>query len=158
MLGADLTVWVWALVLLGGIALVFLILRHGRRRTGRLMPEALFVVSVDADQVEIVDPAGVRRSVAWRVLERLVIRTTDTGPLLPDVFWELESADGPILQFPGGATGENDFLLAAQTHLHGFRNDQVIAAMSSTSNREFVVWERDRDRLHGSTDQVAANN
>lgn len=91
MLGADLKVWAWALVLLGGIALVFLILHRGRRRTGRLMPEALFAVSADADQVHVVDPDveelwaedAERR---WREIESGAVATIPWEEVRPKLF------------------------------------------------------------------------
>jgi endogenous inhibitor of DNA gyrase (YacG/DUF329 family) len=63
---------------------------------------------------------------------------------VPDVFWEVQPIEDASFIFPGGATGEAEFLAEAQARLPGFKNDQVIAAMRSTSNDEFVVWERDR--------------
>ena len=36
-------------------------------------------------------------------------------------------------------------LQMAQAHLRGFRNDRMAAAMTSTANREFVIWEHDRN-------------
>ncbi|HEU4886298.1 MAG TPA: hypothetical protein VFV49_00320 [Thermoanaerobaculia bacterium] len=109
-----------------------------------MIPESLFAVTADATHVGVVDPTGQARRTSWSLVERLLIRTTDEGPFLPDVFWEIEPVEEPSLVFPGGATGEAEFLRTAQARLPGFNNDQVIAAMASTSNQEFVVWERDR--------------
>lgn len=131
----------WATVVVVGLLAVVLLLRRGRRSTV-LIPESLFVVEANATHVVVLDPAGRKRETEWSVIERVVIRTTDGGPLLPDVFWKIEPLEQPLFDFPGGATGESEFLRAAQIHLPRFDDDQVIAAMGSTSNREFVVWQR----------------
>jgi hypothetical protein len=133
---------IWAAVILGGLVVAVMILR--RKPKGTLFPESHFVVTADAGHIRVVDPAGHERSTPWSSIERLLIRTTDEGPLLPDVFWIVEPIEEQAFIFPGGATGEDEFLHTAQAHLAGFRNDQVIAAMSSTSNQEFLVWEHDR--------------
>ena len=109
-----------------------------------MIPESLFVVEADATHLRVVEPNGGERSIAWALVERVLIRTTDEGPFLPDVFWEVEPFEERSVVFPGGATGEAEFLRVVQAHLPGFRNEHVTAAMCSTSNREFVVWERDR--------------
>ena len=106
------------------------------------MPESLFVVTTDAAQIALVDPAGGEHRIAWSDIARIIIRTTDEGPLLPDVFWIIEPVDGTPIVIPGGATGEDELLRVAQSVLPGFRNDQMIAAMSSTDCQDFVVWER----------------
>lgn len=137
------------LVAIAAVILLLLFMRLRRApRQAKLWPESLFVVTADVDGVRVVDPSGRERGAAWNAVERLLVRTTDAGPLLPDVFWEVQPIDEPSVIFPGGATGEADFLRLAQAHLPGFRNDQVIAAMSSTSNREFIVWEHPRDCGH----------
>lgn len=134
---------IWAAFAAVILVLVFFMLRRTPRQ-GKLLPESLFTVAADANGVRVVDPSGQERRTSWSYIERLLLRTTDAGPLVPDVFWEVQPVEEPSLVFPGGATGEAEFLRLAQAHLPGFRNDQVIAAMSSTSNREFVVWKHDR--------------
>src|ERR1044072_8096978 len=117
-----------------------MMLRRKPKRT-KLLPESSFVVTTDNSFVRVIDPSGQEWHATWSFVERLLIRTTDAGPLLPDVFCEIQPMEEPSFAFPGGATGEAEFLRQAEAHLPDFRNDQVIAAMSSTSNREFVVWE-----------------
>jgi hypothetical protein len=140
---------VWTAVILGSLIVVVMILRRKPKGT-RLLPESQFVVMADASHIRVVDPAGHERSTPWSSIERLLIRTTDQGPLLPDVFWIVEPIEEPAFIFPGGATGEDEFLRAAQAHLAGFRNDRMIDAMSSTSNQEFLVWDRDRSAPQNS--------
>lgn len=131
--------WVWAA---GAVIVAVLVLLRRKPRPAGVQPEALFVVTTDSEGVRVVDPSGQERRAAWSALERLVIRTTDTGPLLADVFWIVQPIGEPVFFFPGGATGETEFLRMAQAQLPAFDNDQVIAAMGSSENREFVAWQR----------------
>ena len=110
-----------------------------------LNPEASVHVTVDAHRVVVLYPNGREREFAWSAVQRIVILTTDEGPLLTDVFWVITPAGERPLVIPVGATGEDEFLQTAQATLPNFRNEQVIEAMTSTSNQEFVVWERGPD-------------
>lgn len=133
---------VWIVVAAGLLLLIAYILDHRKPHDTKLIPESLYVVTSDAQGMRVTDFAGASREVAWSALRRLSIRTTDSGPMLADVFWELEPLEDPPFAFPGGATGEDVFLATAQKQLAGFDNDQVIAAMGSTANARFLVWER----------------
>lgn len=130
--------WFWVAGIILAIVSAYF---YRRRRAKRLMPESLFVVSFDSAGIRVSDPSGDTRAVAWERLSRVTIRTTDEGPLRPDVFWFLhESADTPSAVFPGGATGETELLAELQKRLSRFDNEQLIQAMASTSNALFVVW------------------
>jgi hypothetical protein len=123
------------------IALFFIALLFLWPRPTRLLPQSLMIVSFDDDEIRTVYRKEVQR-IAWSAIDRIVIRTTDLGPFAPDVFWALHSGMEPPVILYGGATGEPELLAEFQRRLPGFRNDELIKAMSSTSNREFVVWER----------------
>jgi hypothetical protein len=103
-----------------------------------LHPEATYRVEWDAEEISCTWPSGERRSVAWRHLRSVRIRTTDAGPFTADVFWVLEGGDS-FCVVPQGARGE-DRLLARLQELPGFDSEAVIAAMSSTDNAEFTCW------------------
>lgn len=125
----------------------------GGSRT-RLVPESEFVVQFDADAIARVSPNGETQSVLWGDLTRVEIRTTEEGPLLPDVFWCLYTdSDSVPLVFPGGSTGEQEVLAEMQSRLPGFDDKEFINAMGSTSNATFLVWERRPYREPG--DEVA---
>jgi hypothetical protein len=104
----------------------------------------MWIIVVEEDRLRVADPRGQTSEVAWGAIERVVIRTTDLGPFAPDVFWLIDPIEEETIVIPGNATGESEMLGAMQQRLPGFRNDQLTEAMTSTSNREFVVWERDR--------------
>lgn len=112
-----------------------------RERPRRLLPESLYTVTFNDDVIEVSDPAGEIRRVRWDQITRVGIRTTDEGPFLPDVFWGIHAGgDEPVVVFPGGASGESELLTALQRTLPGFSNDELIAAMRSTSNAYFLLW------------------
>ena len=78
----------------------------------------------------------------------VALRRVRTRRLIPESTFTVTISERQLtisaaLIFPGGATGEAEAIRAFQVHLAGFRNDEVAAAMRSTANREFVVWERE---------------
>ena len=124
-----------------GVLAVFVVLFR-RARTGPLMPESLFRVSISNTDVVLTDPAGAETRLPWSAITKVCIRTTNEGPLRPDVFWELyDGSAAPRIVAPGGATGEQDLLQAISARLPGASAEAVITAMGSTSNHSFLVWE-----------------
>lgn len=104
-------------------------------------PESQFIVTFSDTQITVVAPGGEEKTVAWKALTKVGIRTTDEGPWQPDVFWRLHTgAEKPTLVFPSGATGEGALFEAMQHRLAGFDNEAAIKAMGSTSNAFFTVW------------------
>jgi len=85
-------------------------------------------------------PDGTVERVGWDDLQKVEVVTTGDGPFAPDVFWVLHGRNGACA-IPQGATGDRHLLERLQM-LPGFDNDAVIAAMSSTSARRFLCWER----------------
>ena len=88
----------------------------------------------------MVSPEAETSTVLFTDLERVVIRTTDEGPIAPDVFWVLTGA-GRTCVVPQGATGE-EALIARLGKLPGFKFEAMIAAMSCTENQEFDCWKK----------------
>ena len=122
------------ILILSGLAMY----RPGRAAS----PESAFIVTFSDAEITVAAPNGEKRSVPWRTLTKVAVRTTDEGPWQPDVFWGLHTGGkDPALVFPGGATGEAELIEAMQHRLHGFRNEELIKAMGSTSNAFFVIWE-----------------
>jgi hypothetical protein len=113
------------------------------RRDRPLMPESQFIVVVSDDEIRVTDPDGAQHRVALRDLGSVRIRTNDSGPWGTDVIWGFHGLSGAVSAVvPGGATGEKEMIVAL-SKLPGWRDDAVIQAMGSTSNREFVCWERE---------------
>ncbi|VVE55659.1 hypothetical protein PHO31112_05018 [Pandoraea horticolens] len=99
-------------------------------------------VTHDDDSITVTFPNGRTRSVNWDVLTKIVIRTTDEGPVVDDVFWELYVGDALKLAYPQHADSDHRLLKAMQERLRGFDNEVVIEAMGSTGNANFTAWER----------------
>ena len=113
-----------------------------RRMRSAPLAEALFRVTADETGITSIAANGERTALAWPDIARVTIRTTDEGPFATDVFWEFDTASRQnALWVPGGATGEGELLQALGERLPGFRHEEVIRAMGSTSKATFVVWE-----------------
>ena len=105
-----------------------------------LMPESLYVVTVDDERVTCTPPGGAAQSMAWQDVQAVLIETNDLGPFEPDVFWVIVGAEARCI-VPQGATGEQALLAKLQA-LPNFDNEALIEAMSSTENRVFACWRR----------------
>ena len=104
------------------------------------MPESGFVVRLSDLDVACERPDGRIERVAWADLRKVEIVTTAEGPRHPDVLWVLHESDGGCV-IPQGATGDGELLARLQS-LPGFDNGAVIEAMTCTSDRRFLCWER----------------
>lgn len=104
--------------------------------------EALWVVRFDAETVSVTTPDPSLQSIRWDEITRVQIRTTDEGPWAPDVIWGLHRSEGTPVIILNGATGLQELLKEMERRFPGFRDDEVIRAMGTTSNAIFVVWER----------------
>jgi hypothetical protein len=102
--------------------------------------EGKWLVSVDELQITCQRPNGVIESVSWKDLKLIAIETTDEGPYVPDVFWYLVGEESGCL-VAMGATGEKDMIEKLQ-QLPDFDNEALVEAMTCTSNRKFVCWQR----------------
>ena len=112
-----------------------------RKRKSGEPPEASFVVDFDDMEIRCKRPDGDVERVRWNDLTRVILRNTDEGPFVPDIFWILEGSQGGCV-IPQGATGE-DLLLQRLQELRGFNNEAVIASATSIDNQDFVCWEKE---------------
>jgi len=105
--------------------------------------EAPMVVTITDTEIVATSPNGRVARVSWSALTRVVMRTTDAGPTLPDVFWLFYTeGDKPALMVAMGTKGEQDILPAVQMRLPGFRNDLLSKAMATADNHTFLLWEK----------------
>ena len=98
------------------------------------------MVRLSDSEVVCERPDGKVERVGWADLQKVEVVTTADGPFAPDVFWVLHASAGGCA-VPQGATGENELLARLQA-LPGFDNRAVIEAMSCTSDRRFLCWQR----------------
>jgi hypothetical protein len=102
--------------------------------------ESKWVVSVSDTHVSCTRPNGVVESVSWDDLKMVAIETTDEGPYVGDVFWYLAGEKGGCV-VPLGAIGE-DLMVERLQALSHFNHEAFAEAMTSTSNRRFLCWQR----------------
>lgn len=97
-------------------------------------------VSFNDREVRCRHSDGVVEAIAWCDLQQVLIRTTDTGPLMEDVYWILLGTRSECV-VPQEAIGEPD-LAERLYQLPGFDSEALSRAMCSTENREFLCWNR----------------
>lgn len=104
------------------------------------LPQASVAVRFDEKEVWTTEQGRMREACAWNELERIIVTTTDAGPLSCDVFYVLFGGGRGVV-VPAecdGVKAFTDHLLA----LPGFDHEAFIKAMGSTDNANFLVWQR----------------
>jgi len=99
------------------------------------------VVEFNDEQVTRTTADGIRETLLWSELQEVSIITTDGGPYVDDLFWELRGTSSGCL-VPSQAEGVKELLSKLQ-ELPGFNNDAVIHAVGSTDNAKFLCWQRE---------------
>ncbi|MBA2612368.1 MAG: hypothetical protein H0U95_10380 [Bacteroidetes bacterium] len=105
-----------------------------------LDPESNWTVTVTDTSINTTEPKNGSHSLLISELEDVLIATNDSGPIGIDLWWILRG-NGKVILVPGGATGEKEMLNTLQK-LSGFNNTEVIRAMGSTDNAEFLLWKK----------------
>ena len=105
--------------------------------------EAGVRVRHDEMTITVFQPDGLKDTMAWNDIARVIIETTDEGPFAADLFWLIDDSAGRRLTIPMGASGECELLKLMQRRLEAFDNMIVVEAMGSTERARFVVWEAD---------------
>lgn len=116
--------------------------RRDAQPTARLWSVSAVSVHFDDKAIFTRQIEGTEQSIAWGDIANVTVLTTAGGPFVTDLFWVLGARDGRSgVTVPMGAAGEQDFLRAMQSRLHGFDNMSVVEAMGSTDDASFAVWE-----------------
>lgn len=125
------------------LVITFFILRKMKRQSFVDKDDGTYQIKFNEDGIELIKPDGQRQSVLWENLTLIAIRTTDQGPVNPDVFWQFYTgSEDPEIVFPQGAVGDKDLLESMPQRLAGFDYQEVIHAMGSTDNALFVIWSK----------------
>lgn len=100
-------------------------------------------VWIEDGRIVAARPEGDRAQAALAELHAVVIETNDSGPFGDDCWWQLhQDASGvPDCVFPQSAVGAEN-AVRALVELPGFDHMAMLAAMGSTGNARFPVWER----------------
>ena len=117
---------------------IFSFFKKKQSNTGKLSPESKWIVELTGSVLKTVDYEGLEKSIEVTKIEQIIVETNDSGPWGTDVWWRILTKEG-LLSVPGGATGESEMLKNFQA-FQEFDNEELINAMSSTDNAEFVVW------------------
>jgi hypothetical protein len=135
----------WLLLLLFGAGAVVLTVaavpnNYFERRAARLTAARMPLLEVREEEVACRYPSGEERRIRWDRLEQVSIVTNDRGPFADDVFWVLTGGETTIVV-------TNDLPAVAALNervcaLPGARADQIVAAMGSTGNATFDIWQR----------------
>ncbi len=98
------------------------------------------------ESIEITDEGVTRtladgqvEAVAWDAMTEVRIVTNSRGPFADDLFFVLEAGDARCVVPQSHASEE---LVSRLQSLPRFDNDQMIEAMGSTTDAEFVCWTR----------------
>ncbi|WP_420862232.1 hypothetical protein [Algirhabdus cladophorae] len=104
------------------------------------------VVELDERQINYFGPMG-GGSLAVEALQRITIQTGLDRAKQPQRYWLLEGLNGDTLRIPSSAKNAQA-LFDAVTALNGVNYDQAIKALQATSTDQFLVWQKDKRRLH----------
>jgi len=115
--------------------------RKRKEREHAALFERAVVVAFDEVGIAAAYPKGDVQKISWAEVEQVSVETNDSGPWGADVWWVL-SGSGRKCTYPGGATGEQEALAEFPKRFSSFRHEEVIRAMGSTSNAQFICWQR----------------
>lgn len=98
------------------------------------------MVDVDERQITYFGPLG-GGSISINELVRVNIRTSDLGPMAPDLYWDFFDAEGHSLTIPGDEEGV-DLIFDALSALEGVDYETVTRAAGTTEDKLFTVWQK----------------
>ncbi len=105
-------------------------------------PEDYFEVTITDEMVSVEHPQRKKEQVKWADIETIKIITTDQGPAQPDVWIALLGSETGCL-IPQGAKGYDE-IYDRISQYEDFNFENVIKAMGSTDNEEFLVWSKNK--------------
>jgi hypothetical protein len=109
----------------------------GKNRSEAAIFERDVRVSVSDHGLASAYRTGAAQSIAWSDVQRILVKTNDSGPWGADVWWVLEGTTSKC-EFPQGATGEDAALAEIRRRFPSFE----VKGMNSVTNATFVCWEK----------------
>lgn len=110
------------------------------KKKKRKLSEGAFSVMISEGYLLLVNPKGKIEKIKLEEIRKVIIQTNDTGPWGTDLWW-IVSNDTITIAIPNGASGEEKLVEVLQD-LPTFNNEEMIAAMVSTSIGEFICLNR----------------
>jgi hypothetical protein len=98
-------------------------------------------VNVNDEEIVRLRTDGVAERVRWDDLVQVNVRTTDCGPFLEDVYFELVGRNNTGCLVPQESEQFN-ILLARFREWPGWNSDEFGKAMCCTENARFICWNR----------------
>lgn len=98
------------------------------------------VVDVDERQITYFGPLG-GGAISINELVRVNVRTSDLGPLAPDLYWDFFDGAGQSLTIPGDAEGV-ELIFDALSALEGVDYEAATKAAGTTENALFTIWRK----------------
>ncbi len=120
---------------------IFSFFKKKEKDIEKLNPESKWLVEINRTEIRTIDYEGLETKCKINDISQIIIETNDTGPWGTDIWWKILGKEG-FLSIPGGATGESEMLENFQK-FPGFNNEELIKAMSSTDNAEFICWKNE---------------
>ena len=98
------------------------------------------VVDVDERQITYFGPLG-GGAISINDLVRVTVRTSDLGPIAPDLYWDFYDASGQSLTIPGDAEGV-ELIFDALAVLEDVDYEAATTAAGTTENQLFTIWQK----------------
>ena len=108
-------------------------------------PESKFQIIMTEETITGIRDDGHKEEVTWKELSKIEIHTNDLGPFVEDVYWVLHGNERGCV-IPQGAPDSGKLLDKLQK-LENFNNEKFINSMSCTENNQFIVWERNKEKI-----------
>lgn len=135
--GIGLQKWLGGVMGLVGLALIW----EGMRRARFPAPGGgAGMVDVDERQITYFGPLG-GGSISINDLVCVNVRTSDLGPLSPDLYWDFFDSEGQSLTIPGDAEGA-ELIFDALSALEGVDYEAATRAAGATDIHLFTIWRR----------------
>jgi|GEM_PF-5239422 len=127
------------------LCITFFLLKRQRKNTLSTEDET-YQIKFDQYKLALIFPDGTKQYLAIADLSAVTIKTTDKGPIEPDLFWQFHThfSESATMIIPQGTIGEDDLMSFLGSRLSGFDYEQVISATGSTDNALFVVWAKNQ--------------
>lgn len=129
------------------LLITFFLLKKQRNNAASKDNE-MYQIKFDKHKLELIFPDGTKQDLGIADITLITIKTTDKGPLEPDLFWQFHThfSESPVMIIPEGTIGEEDLLAFLGSTLAKFDYEQVISATGSTENALFVIWSKDKEK------------
>jgi len=115
--------------------------RETPQQTEPLPPEEYWEVQITNGILTVIDPDLRMLNIKLADILTISIYTTDQGPWLPDAWLAFTGNSFGYVAFPVGCKGYDDTYNVI-SKFKGFDFKQVISAMSSVTNAEFLLWTK----------------